>query len=303
MQISHRSRGFASRRAGMRSTARLRATPPICHDGVCWSVRSASVSFPVTDAENSRTSQVKNRLHERLMETTFRGVEPPGPCSYVPAHNCIYEYSYVSKSSADEYQSCLVAGWRRFGHTFFRQTCSGPAACRSLRVDAASFSPSRSHRRTRRANEGSVRLCIGKPAITAVKIAVFERFQADRSASRGWAPYESADVVDFLGRLAFNPFPTEEWCYYLDDALIGVGYVDALSRGLSAIYFARDPAYRERSLGTWNVLCLLDRARSLSLPHVYLGYHTDRCPSLRYKASFRPNEHLDLDGVWRVGTK
>jgi leucyl-tRNA---protein transferase len=237
------------------------------------------------------------------METTFRGVELPGPCSYVRAHTCVYEYIYVSKSSADEFMACLLAGWRRFGYTFFRQTCSGPGACRSLRVDTARFNPSRSHRRTRKANEGSVRLHIGKPAITAEKIAIFERFQADRTAARGWAPYESGDVLDFLMRLAFNPFPTEEWCYYLGDVLIAIGYVDALARGLSAIYFARDPAYRERSLGTWNVLCLIERARALALPHVYLGYHTDQCPSLKYKASFRPNEHLDFDGVWRDGAK
>jgi arginine-tRNA-protein transferase len=99
--------------------------------------------------------------------------------------------------------------------------------------------------------------------------------------------------------LAFNPFPTQEWRYFLDGALVGVGYVDELSGGLSAIYFVRDPAYRDRSLGTWNVVCLLNRARALGLPHVYLGYHADSCPSLQYKGRFRPHEHLDHDGVWR----
>ncbi len=75
-----------------------------------------------------------------------------------------------------------------------------------------------------------------------------------------------------------NPFPTQEWCYFLDDVLVGVGYVDELSGGLSAIYLARDPEYRDRSLGTWNVLCLLDRASALGLPYVYLGYHVERLP-------------------------
>ena len=75
--------------------------------------------------------------------------------------------------------------------------------------------------------------------------------------------------------------------------------MDVMAGGLSAIYFARDPAHHDRSLGTWNVLCLLDRAKALGLPHVYLGYHTAGCPSLQYKGRFRPNQTLDPDGTWR----
>jgi arginine-tRNA-protein transferase len=193
----------------------------------------------------------------------------------------------------------LLAGWRRFGYMIFRQNCLGPNACRSLRVNVAHFRATRSQRRTHKANAGTVRLRIGTPAVTPEKVAVFERFQADRSDTRGWLPYEPGDAAEFVRSLASNPFPTQEWCYLLDDVLIGVGYVDELSVGLSAIYFARDPAYEDRSLGTWNVLCLISRARALALPHVYLGYHVDGYPSLQYKARFRPNERLDPDGVWR----
>ena len=56
-----------------------------------------------------------------------------------------------------------------------------------------------------------------------------------------------------------NPFPTEEWSYTLDGRLVGVGLVDALAVGLSAIYFVHDPVHHRRGLGTWNVLCLIRR--------------------------------------------
>jgi arginine-tRNA-protein transferase len=213
---------------------------------------------------------------------------------------CEREYLYVSKLDPDEYMAYLQAGWRRFGYMLFRQNCSGLDGCRSLRVDVACYRTSRSHRRTIKANEADVRVRIGTPAVTSEKVAVFERFQAERSKTRGWSPYEPGEAAEFVNSLAANPFPTQEWCYFLGGALIGVGYADELSGGLSAIYFAHDPAYRNRSLGTWNVLCLLGRARALGLPHVYLGYHVDECPSLRYKARFRPNERLDADGVWRA---
>jgi leucyl-tRNA---protein transferase len=238
-------------------------------------------------------------IRKPRMETILRSTEPPSPCNYFPDHICQREYLHVLTLNRDEYMAYLRAGWRRFGYMIFRQTCSGPDACRSLRVDTARYSDSRSQRRTRKANAGAIRLRVGSPSVTPEKIAVFERFQADRSESRGWSPYQPGDAAEFVRSLATNPFPTQEWSYFLGAILIGVGYVDALSGGLSAIYFARDPSYHDRSLGTWNVLCLVDRARALGLPHVYLGYHTDGCPSLQYKARFRPHEHLDIDGVWR----
>jgi leucyl-tRNA---protein transferase len=237
------------------------------------------------------------------METVVQWTAAPGPCYYGPDHICEFEYLCVATIDPDEYMAHLLAGWRRFGRTLFRQNCSGLNACRSLRVDAARFRPDRSQRRTRKANDGAVRLRIGAPAISPEKIALFERFHADRSEIRGWSPYEPGDLAEFASSFILNPFPTQEWSYFLHDVLIGIGYVDELAGGLSAIYFVRDPTYRDGSLGTWNVLNLLDRARALRLPHVYLGYHLDACPSLRYKASFRPHQCLDRDGLWRDGSK
>jgi arginine-tRNA-protein transferase len=167
-----------------------------------------------------------------------------------------------------------------------------------LRVDVARFRADRSQRRARKANEESVRLRIGNPSVTPENLALFDRFHLERSETRGWR-HEAGDAAEFAETFLLNPFPTQEWRYYLDDVQIGVGYVDELAGGLSAIYFARDPAYRDRSLGTWNVLCLLDRARALRLPHVYLGYHSEGCPSLQYKARFQPNQRLGDDGAWR----
>jgi arginine-tRNA-protein transferase len=46
------------------------------------------------------------------------------------------------------------------------------------------------------------------------------------------------------------------------------------------------------SLGTLNVMTLVEDARARGLRHVYLGYRVSGCPSLRYKSSFRPHEVL-----------
>jgi arginine-tRNA-protein transferase len=68
---------------------------------------------------------------------------------------------------------------------------------------------------------------------------------------------------------------------------------------MSAIYFFYDPDERDRSLGTWNVLSVIEEAARRKVPHLYLGYYVEGCRSLEYKARYRPNEVLADDGEWR----
>lgn len=233
------------------------------------------------------------------MKSFERGRDSPHLCGYLPDQICAKEYLCVSSLNRDEYMAYLRAGWRRFGRMLFRPRCPACSACRSLRVDPASFRPDRSQRRCRQANEGMIRLAIGAPSATDEKMRLFDRFHGERSVTRGWQDHGPENALDYTIRFVDNPFPTQEWCYYLDDTLVGIGYVDDLPGGLSAIYFGYEPVHRHRSLGTWNVLCMLDRALELGLPHVYLGYFVAGCPSLEYKARFRPYEILGADGRWR----
>jgi arginine-tRNA-protein transferase len=153
-------------------------------------------------------------------------------------------------------------------------------------------------RRNRKANEAGIRLEIGEPRLSRDRLELYGRFHADRALRRGW-PFRVEDPQSYVESFLDNPFPTEEWSYELGGVLVGVGYVDALPVGLSAIYYVHEPACRARGLGTWNVLCLIEEARRRGLPHVYLGYCVAGCPSLAYKARFRPQEVLGTDGAWR----
>ena len=55
----------------------------------------------------------------------------------------------------------------------------------------------------------------------------------------------------------------------------------------------------KRSLGTYAVLWLIERARHLGLPYVYLGYWVRESRKMAYKARFKPSEIL-VSGTWRV---
>jgi arginine-tRNA-protein transferase len=232
------------------------------------------------------------------MESLFRFVATPSPCGYLADQVWSLEYDLVREASAAEYAERMLAGWRRFGRMFFRPRCAACSACRSLRVPADRFRPDRSQRRAARLNSGSVQLRIGRPSVSHAKLALYDRYHAYQADAKGWPEHPAKDPQSYVQSFVDNPFPTEEWCYHLGGKLIGVGYVDVLPPGLSAIYFYYDPAQRHRSLGTWNVLNVIRETHARGLPHTYLGYYVADCPSMVYKSRFAPNQLLGLDGQW-----
>jgi leucyl-tRNA---protein transferase len=195
--------------------------------------------------------------------------------------------------SAD-YMRRLKEGWRRIGPVVFRPDCSECRRCQSLRVPVASFRPSMSQRRAGKRNVGEVERRIAEPSIDHDRLQLFTKFHKHGHKTKGWPDPE--DDQSGLDLYVLNPFPTEEWSYWIDGTLVGVGYVDALPEGLSAIYFFHDPDQHRRSLGTFHVMTMIEAAKERQLPHVYLGYYVEQCRSLEYKAKFGPNEILNGGG-------
>ncbi len=232
------------------------------------------------------------------MESLFRYVAPPSQCGYLPDQQWSLEYEMVASLTAEEYLARILQGWRRFGGMLFRPRCQGCQACQSLRVDVARFRPNRSQRRVLKANEGQVQMRIGPPTVTRAKLQLYDRYHAFQADLKGWPLHPAKDAASYRESFVANPPFTEEWCYHLDGQLVGVGYVDDLPNGLSAIYFFYDPAYRAYSLGTWNVLVLLAEAARRGRSYTYLGYYVPGCRSLAYKANFKPNQILHADGRW-----
>jgi arginine-tRNA-protein transferase len=233
------------------------------------------------------------------MESLFRFHAPPSSCGYLPDRNWQLEYEYVSTITAHEYAERMRAGWRRFGHSLFHNRCPSCTMCRSLRVLVERFQPNRGQRRCLKRNDRDIRIRIGRPSVSATKLRLYDQFHAYQSEHKGWPLHPAKDAASYMESFVDNPFPTQEWCYYLGERLLGVGYVDDLPVCLSAIYFFYDPAERQRSLGTYNVLRILGYAAARGIPHVYLGYYVAGCPSMEYKARFTPNQVREPDGEWR----
>lgn len=233
------------------------------------------------------------------MESLCRFVAPPTSCGYLPEEQWQLEYEVVLELRPQEYMQRMVEGWRRFGDTLFRPRCARCSACRSIRVLVDQFKPDRSQRRAWKANCEDLRVQVGLPSVTRAKLNLYDRYHAFQADLKGWPQHPAKDPASYRGSFVDNPFPVQEWCYFLGSRLIGVGYVDDLPGGLSAIYFFYDPEERHRSLGTFNVLSILEHARQRRIPHVYLGYYVAGCRSMEYKTRFLPNQLLGTDGVWR----
>jgi leucyl-tRNA---protein transferase len=217
----------------------------------------------------------------------------PAPCPYLPDETQQLRYvEAVPALDRSSYMVLLRQGWRRFGSSAFRPECPACAACQSLRVPVDTFRPSDSQRRVWRKNHGDVEVRTAEPSWSPEREALLARFHQFGHETKRWA--ENSVGLHFF---VDNPFRTEEWSYWLGERLIGVGYVDALAEALSAIYFFHDPDEHRRSLGTFNILTMIERAKQRHVPHVYLGYYVGGCRSLEYKRRFAPNELLG-GGVW-----
>ena len=88
--------------------------------------------------------------------------------------------------------------------------------------------------------------------------------------------------------------------YYLEDRLIGVGFLDRSDRALSSVYFVYDTACEEYRLGTYSAIKEIQYAAEEGLEYYYLGYYIAENSSMAYKNRFRPNERFDWSTeIWK----
>jgi leucyl-tRNA---protein transferase len=194
------------------------------------------------------------------------------------------------------YHRFMDAGFRRSGKLVYQPVCRGCRACMSLRVPVGTFAPSKSQRRCWRKNQDLL-VTSGQPEPTDEKYELYRRYASDWHGK----PDGEEDWETFESFLYDSPVETTEYCYR-DAAgrLVAVGICDVCPQSLSSVYFYHEPDEHRRGLGTFGGLYEIESARTLGIPHYYLGYWVSGCGAMQYKANFRPCEVLHPDGVWRA---
>ena len=238
-------------------------------------------------------------LHRPPRRPQFFYTTAPLPCPYLPGRT---ERKIVTELSGTEaealHERLSRAGFRRSHNIAYAPVCPGCQACVPIRVVSEEFTPDRTQRRILRANAD---LTISEmPArATAEQFSLFQRYQKNRHADGDMA---AMGYYDYRAMIEDTPISTGILEFRdAQDRLLGACLTDWLADGLSAVYSFFDTDEDKRSLGTFAVLWLIGRARSLGLPYVYLGYWVPESRKMAYKARFRPSEIL-MSGAWhRLG--
>jgi arginine-tRNA-protein transferase len=223
---------------------------------------------------------------------TLRHVSPEQSCPYLPNRMARSEAFWVDQLDPAMYQKLLARGFRRSGRIVYRPRCRSCRECRQMRVPVDQFAPSRSMRRIMKRN-ADLEVRLGPPVADEEKFELYVRYlrhQHNGSMARTFDAFR-----EFLYD---SPLPSIEFAYRLGDRLIGVSIADRVPDGLSSVYMFFDPAFAERSLGTFSVVWELEHCRREQLAYYYLGFFVSGCDKMSYKARFAPNEILVGDDRW-----
>jgi arginine-tRNA-protein transferase len=219
----------------------------------------------------------------------------PLPCPYLPGRTERKVVTEIAGPDAEPLHDRLSrAGFRRSHNIAYAPVCPGCNACVPIRIPVATFVADRSLRKVLKANAGVEGQDVAARA-TAEQYQLFQHYQRARHGDGDMATMSFYDYRAMVEDTPIDTFLVE----FRDTAeqLVGVCLTDRLGDGLSAVYSFFAPALERRSLGTFTILWLIERARQQGLPHVYLGYWVQESRKMAYKARFRPCEIL-VAGSW-----
>ncbi len=228
---------------------------------------------------------------------------PQFPALYLSApHQCPYlpkrESSSLlldphSKVGGQVFSSVIESGFRRSGEMVYRPHCASCEACQSVKIPAELFKPSKSQRRLIRKNS-DLNVFFVEAQYDESHFKLYCRYQAWKHKGDSMDHGDRARYDESMVKTTVQTAFAEFWH---DDKLVAVSVVDVVSKGLSAVYTFFDPDYANRSLGTYAVLTLVDKAKQLTLDYVYLGYWIKDCQKMDYKSNFKPL-YVYVDNQW-----
>ncbi|MBU2512185.1 arginyltransferase [bacterium] len=200
--------------------------------------------------------------------------------------------SYTFRAGSLEnsvYEALISYGFRRSGCFFYKNNCPDCLECVSIRLKVNDVILSKSQRRAWNKNQ-DISLTWHPVKFDQESFELYKKYSVEKHG----AVTSEKNYKDFLVHSAVDTIMMR---YYLDQRLIGVGWVDVLVNSLSSVYFAYDLDFHKRRLGIFSFLKELELAKQLKKKFLHLGFWVRDCKAMSYKQQFRPYELL-IDGIW-----
>jgi len=186
------------------------------------------------------------------------------------------------------------SGFRRSGDMLYSPKCPSCRACVSVRIPVTRFKASRGQKRVWRKNL-DLTVTVEDVRFEDEHFAMYLKYQEHRHPESSMYDDDPEKYIGFID----SYFSRSKFlCIRLGDKLIGVSVLDQFEGGLSAVYTFFDPAYSNRSIGTFAILYMVKLSRLRDIPFVYLGYWIDGSQKMDYKRQFKPLQGY-LDRQWK----
>jgi len=212
-------------------------------------------------------------------------------CSYLDGKFQTLHYQEIDNCPKELNHAFIEMGYRRFGKLYFRPICSMCNECQSIKIDVENFEFSKSKRRILRKAK-DLKVYIQQPSITEEHLELFDKYHRFKQAKNGWE-YNGINSQNYFHSFVDGAEDYGyEVLYFYENKLIGVDLIDILQDGISSIYFYYDPDFAKYNLGKLSLYYQIIMAKERNLKWIYLGYYVKDCPSLAYKAEYKPYKTL-----------
>jgi arginine-tRNA-protein transferase len=214
-------------------------------------------------------------------------------CSYLQNKEQTLHYKILENCSLICNHNLVETGYRRFGKMYFRPICYDCNECKSIKIDVENFNWSKSKRRVLKKAK-DIEIFIKKPEVSKEHLDLYKKYHLYKKEKNGW-DYHNVTPQSYYNAFVDGAYEYGyEVLYFFKDKLIGVDLIDILPHGISSIYFYYDPDFSRYNLGKLSLYYQIIMAKERGLKWVYLGYYVKDCPSLAYKADYKP--FLTLQG-------
>ena len=212
-------------------------------------------------------------------------------CSYLKDKKQTTHYKIIENATTIQTQELIERGYRRFGKMFFRPICADCHECQSIKIDVENYKFSKSARRVlNKAKHFYTHM--RPPSLTQEHLKLFDKYHKFMSHKKEWEYSKTTPEHYFNSFVDGHEKYGYEVLYFDETKLIAVDLIDILEDGISSIYFYYDPDYQEFSLGKLSLYEEILYAQKDHKKWIYLGYYVEECPSLSYKAQYKPFKTL-----------